>query len=89
MKARTWSKAVKESQNFRLFFLQNPIPIWWFLAKSTFFFFFLLHFLWALLVRKMMDGRETFHREENEGETMMDGRDVDFNLRTNLNLSII
>jgi hypothetical protein len=85
MKARTWSKAVT-SHKISNFFLQNPIPIWWFFAKSI---LFLLHFLWALLVRKMMDGRETFHREENEGETMMDGRDVDFNLRTNLNLSII
>jgi hypothetical protein len=64
MKARTWSKAVK-SHKISNFFLQNPIPIWWFFAKSI---LFLLHFLWALLVRKMMDGKESSFTEEKMKE---------------------
>jgi hypothetical protein len=43
------------SRKISHFFLQNHIPIKWFFAKSN---LFLLHFLWALLVRKMMDGRK-------------------------------
>jgi len=54
------------SKKISHFFLQNPIPIKWFFAKSN---LFLLHFLWALMVRKMMDGRESkrgFTEEEME-----------------------
>jgi hypothetical protein len=37
----------------------------------------LLNFLWALLVRKVMNGRERFYRGEKEGEEVIDGREVE------------
>jgi len=85
MKARTWSKAVT-SHKISNFFLQNPIPIWWFFAKSFFFASFSLGF-----AGEEDDGRqrEKFYRRENKGETMIEGRDVDFYLGTYLNPSII
>jgi hypothetical protein len=36
-----------------------------------------------------MDGRERFYGGENEGEAVINGREVDKNLATNLNPSII
>jgi hypothetical protein len=76
------------SKKISYFFLQNPIPIKWFFAKSN---LFLLHFLWALLVRKLMDGRERgrFYRGGNGGEAVIKGRDVDKNLRIDPSPSII
>jgi hypothetical protein len=86
MKARTWSKAVK-SHKILNFFLQNSIPIWWFIAKSI---FFLASFSLGFAGEED-DGRqrEKFYRGENEGETVIERRDVDFYLGTDLDPSII
>jgi hypothetical protein len=54
--------------------LQNSIPIWWSFCKIQ---CFLRNFLWALLVRKVMNGRERFYRGEKEGEEVIDGREVE------------
>jgi hypothetical protein len=52
---------------FGTFSYKIPRPSGGSFAKSN---LFLIHFLWALLVRKMMDGRE----REKEGEEGMNGR---------------
>jgi hypothetical protein len=64
MKARTWSMAIRVTK-FQTSVYKIPYPSGGSFAKSN---IFLLHFLWALLVRKMMDGRKRGFTDEKMKE---------------------
>jgi hypothetical protein len=72
MKARAWSKT--ESHKISNISVQNSIPTGGSFAKFN---LFLIHFLWTLLQRKIMDGRvrKRFYRGEKEGEEVIDERE--------------